>query len=71
MELSTAEKIRIILKRQGMTVAELAKLTGQARQNLSQKLKRNSFSVEDLTLYAEKMGVKYESTFILDNGDKL
>lgn len=71
MELTTAEKIRIILKRQGMTVSQLADLTGQSRQNLSQKLERNNFGEEELRMYAEKMGVRFESYFVLENGDKL
>ena len=48
MELSTAEKIRIILKRKGMTVKELAELTGQSRQNLAQKLDRDNFDEREL-----------------------
>lgn len=71
MELSTAEKIRVILKRQGMTVSQLAELTGQSRQNLSQKLERNNFGEEELQTLAEKMGVRYESYFVMENGDKL
>ena len=71
VELSTAEKIRVILKRKGMTVSQLAELTGQSRQNLSQKLERNNFGEEELRLFAEKMGVKYESYFVMENGDKL
>lgn len=71
MELSTAEKIRVILKRQRMTVSQLAEMTGQSRQNLTQKLERDNFGEEELRLFAEKMGVKYESYFVMENGDKL
>lgn len=71
MELSTAEKIRVILKRKGMTLSQLAELTGQSRQNLSQKLERNNFGEEELQTLAEKMGVRYESYFVMENGDKL
>ncbi len=71
MELSTSEKIRIILKRKGMTLAQLAESTGQSRQNLSQKMERDNFGEQELRLYAEKMGVQFESYFILDNGEKL
>lgn len=71
MELSTAEKIRIILKRQGMTVKELAELTGQSRQNLAQKLDRGNFDERELRLIAEKMGVGFESFFVLPNGDRV
>lgn len=71
MELSTAEKIRVILKRKGMTVSQLAEMTGQSRQNLSQKLERNNFGEEELRMFAEKMGVQYESYFVMENGDRL
>lgn len=71
MDISTAEKIRIILKRKGMTVSRLAELTGQSRQNLTQKLDRNNFGEAELRELAEKMGVRYESYFILEDGDKL
>ena len=71
MELSTSEKIRIILKRKGMTLVQLAEATQQSRQNLSQKLERDNFGEQELKLYAEKMGVRYESYFVMDNGEKL
>lgn len=71
MELTTSEKIRIILKRKGMTLAQLAKATNQSRQCLSQKLERDNFGEQELRLYAEKMGVKFESYFLLDNGEKV
>ncbi len=71
MELSTSEKIRVILKRKGMTLAQLAEATNQSRQNLSQKLERDNFGEQELRLYAEKMGVKFESYFLLDNGEKV
>ena len=70
-ELSTAEKIRIILKRKSMTVKELAEMTGQSRQNLTQKLDRDNFSEREIREMAEKMGVRFESHFILENGDQL
>ena len=71
MDLTTAEKIRIILKRNSMTVSRLAELTGQSRQNLTQKLDRNNFGESELRELAEKMGVRYESYFVLEDGDKL
>ena len=71
MELSTAEKIRIILKRKGMTLAQLSDALGQSRQNFSQKMTRDNFGEQDLRAIAEKLGVKYESYFLLDDGSKL
>jgi len=71
MELSTAEKIRIILKRRGMTLAQLSESLGQSRQNFSQKMTRNNFGEKELQEIAEKLGVKYESYFVMDDGTKL
>lgn len=71
MELSTAEKIRIILKRKGMTLAQLSEALGQSRQNFSQKMTRDNFGEQELKDIADKLGVKYESYFLLDDGSKL
>ena len=71
MELSTAEKIRIILKRKGMTLAQLSEALGQSRQNFSQKMTRDNFGEQELKEIAEKLGVKYESYFLLDDGSTL
>ena len=37
MGLSVAEKIRLIMKRQKITMGDLAEASGQTRQNLSNK----------------------------------
>ena len=37
MSISMGEKIKIVLKRRNMTLGELAEITSQSRQNLSNK----------------------------------
>ena len=71
MEFSTPEKIRIILKRNKMTYAKLAELTGQSRQNLSQKLDRDNLSEQDIKEIAAALGCTYESHFVLPSGEVL
>ena len=56
MNLTMGEKIRVILKRRGMTVAQLADLTNQTRQNLSNKLTRDNFQEKDIEAIAEALG---------------
>ena len=62
MELSFGEQIKIILKRKGMTIQDLAELyesqTGQkmTRQNLSQRLKRDNFPEQDMHALAAMLG---------------
>ena len=42
MGLSISEKIKIVLKRRGMTMGQLAEQTNQTRQNLSNKMSRDN-----------------------------
>ena len=55
MNLTMGEKIRVILKRRRMTVAQLADLTNQTRQNLSNKLTRDNFQEQDIKVIAEAL----------------
>ena len=72
MNLSMGEKIRIILKRRGMTVAQLADLTEQTRQNLSNKLTRDNFQEKDLEVIAKALNCEYEAYFVMkDSGDRV
>ena len=44
---------------------------GQTPQNFSKKLKRETVSTEELMLIANELGVTFEQSYILDNGEKL
>ena len=48
MGLTSSEKIKIVLKRRGMTMGQLAEKTGQTRQNLSNKMSRDNFPEREL-----------------------
>lgn len=54
--LETNEKIRLLLKRKGMTVTRLAESLETTRQNLTNKLNRNNFSENELKKIAEALG---------------
>lgn len=70
--LSFAEKIRIMLKRRKMTVAELAARTGQSSQNLSNKLARGNFSEIEMAKLADAIGCDCEHVLSMrDSGEKL
>ncbi|MFJ6211671.1 MULTISPECIES: helix-turn-helix domain-containing protein [Lysinibacillus] len=71
MELTTSEKIKIILGRKNMSVSDLAEKLGQTRQNLHNKMKRDNFSESELKEIATALDVTFESHFILENGDKI
>lgn len=72
MGLSTSEKIKIILKRRGMTMGDLAEKTGQTRQNLSNKMSRDNFPEKEIHEIAAALDCEYETFFVMrDTGDKV
>ena len=53
MSLSVSEKIKVVLKRRGMTMGQLAEQTNQTRQNLSNKMTRDNFPERELREIAD------------------
>ena len=62
--MSTSELIRKLCEENNVTLAELARRTGQSRQNLYNKLRRDSISVDELKRIADALGMKYEPSFV-------
>lgn len=72
MPLTMGEKIKIILKRRNMTLAQLAEKTGQSRQNISNKLGRDNFTEKELYTIAAALDCSFEAGFIMnDTGEKV
>ena len=67
LHLTASEKIRIILKRKNMTVADLAQKTNQSRQNLSNKINRDNFSESDLEKIAQALDCTYNISFTMND----
>lgn len=68
--MTTSELVRKLCDEQNISLAELARRTGQSRQNLYQKLKRSKITREELKTIAEVLGVKFEQSFVLSNGEQ-
>ncbi len=71
MTLSVAEKVRLIMKRQGVTMGELAQASGQTRQNLSNKMTRGNFTEKDISELAAALGCSAEIRFIMPDGETI
>lgn len=69
--MTIAEQIKVLCVRKNISLAELARLTGQSPQNLSSKLKRESFTVSDLEKIADAVGAEFEHNFVLENGERI
>ncbi len=72
MALTAGEKIKILMKRRGMTLGDLAEKTHQSRQNLSNKMTRDNFSEKEIKEIADALDCVYEPVFVMtDSGEKV
>ena len=71
MDLTIGEKVKVLMKRRGMTLAELAEATGQTRQNLSNKMTRGNFTEKDITELAAALGCTVEIRFVTQDGEEI
>ncbi len=69
--MSVSEQLKILCIKLGLSVSELGRMTGKSPQAFSQKMKRESFTVDELKRIAEAAGCRYEGTFIMPNGEKV
>ncbi|MGL5435688.1 MAG: helix-turn-helix domain-containing protein [Lachnospiraceae bacterium] len=69
--MAVSEQIKILCVKLGISVSELARLNNTSPQALSQKMKREGFTPEELKKLAEAAGCKYEGVFILPDGDRV
>ena len=68
MDITVAEKIRLIMKRQNKTMGDIAEASGQTRQNLSNKMTRGNFTEKDILALAGALGCQVEIRFTLPDG---
>lgn len=72
MSLTMSEKIKVVLKRRGMTMGDLAEKTGQTRQNLSNKMTRDNFPEKELRQIADALDCELEVHLIMkDSGERI
>jgi len=69
--MSIAEQIRVLCARLNISQAELARRLGQSPQGFSAKMKRESFTVDELYQIADAAGVVYDHKFALANGERI
>lgn len=63
--MNIAQDIRVILvKRDNMSEAELARKLDNTSQNLNQKMQKNNFKLSDLESIADSLGCTLEINFI-------
>lgn len=68
--MATSEQIKILCVKLNISVSELARSCGTSPQAFIQKMKRETFTPAELKKVAETVGCKFESSFILPDGDR-
>ena len=67
--MNTSELVKQLCKEQKITIAELARRIGQSRQNLYKK-QRETLSIDEIKQIADALGVVFEQSFTLPDGNK-
>lgn len=62
------QKINMALAYKGVSQASLARSIGTTPSNFNQKLKRETFTVEELEKIASALGATYSFNFNFDDG---
>jgi transcriptional regulator with XRE-family HTH domain len=66
--MTLAQKINMAIAYRGISQAELARLIGTTPSNFNQRLKRSSFSLDELEKIAGALGGTYNAFFEFPDG---
>lgn len=69
--MTISEQIKVLCVRCNLSEAELARRLGKSPQSFNARMKRESFTIDDLEAIADVVGVVFERNFVLRNGDKI
>ena len=69
--MTISDQIKVLCTRAGISNAELARRIGVSPQSSSAKLKRESFTIQELEVIADAVGVTFTRKFILENGEEI
>ena len=69
--MTISEQIKVLCARSNISMAELARRMGKSPQALNAKLKRESFTIEELYIIADAVNAKFLRSFELSTGDKI
>lgn len=69
--MTISEEIRVLCVRSGVSVAELARRIGKSPQTFNAKLKRESFTIDELEIIAGAVDAKFLRNFELPSGEKI
>lgn len=69
--MTITQKINMALAYKRMSQAALARAVGTTPSNFNQKMKRETFTQEELEKIAEVFGAAYEFSFVFEDGTRI
>ena len=69
--MNTSDLIRELCRKKGISISELARRLGQTPQNFTKKLQRETVSTEELKRIGDELGIVFEQSFTLEDGEKI
>jgi len=69
--MTISEQIRMLCGRFNISVAELARRMGKSPQNFNAKLKRESFTIDELESIADATGTTFERYFVINDSERI
>lgn len=69
--MTISDQIKVLCVRSGISMAELARRLNTSPQAFNSKLKRESFTIEELETIADVVNAKFLRKFELDNGENI
>jgi transcriptional regulator with XRE-family HTH domain len=69
--MTVAEQIKVLCVRSNISAAELARRIGRTPQALNSKMKRESFTIDDMEIIAQAVNAEFKREFVLSNGESI
>lgn len=67
--MTTSDMVIQLCEKLNISIAEVSRRIGQTPQNFNKKLKRNTVSLDELISIADALGVIFEQSFELADGE--
>ena len=69
--MTISEQIKVLCVRSNISVAELARRLGKSPQSFNAKMKRASFTINELEAIANVVDARFVRNFILNNDESV
>lgn len=69
--MTISEQVKVLCVMNNISIAELARRLGKSPQSFNSKMKRESFTINELIEIADATGSVFERKFILEDGEEV